>query len=290
MYKIAILGCENSHANTFLNYIIKDKLYTDIEVVGVYSDDTEAAEKLSREYGVYTAKSFDEFAGKTDGILITARHGANHYKYAKPYLGTGIPMFIDKPITISEKEAVDLKKELIKNGVRVCGGSVLKYPDMIRELKKNVAEKTYGQCYGGLLRAPINMVNDYGDFYFYSQHLVQAMCEIFGYYPNSVKAYVNQDVITCVVRYDEYDVNLVYVDGNSHYYAGINCEKNAGFSEFKLDGCFEREFETFYGLLKGGEQSESYDDFIAPVFILNAIDRSIKSGKEEKITRQDAIV
>ena len=41
MYKIAILGCENSHANSFLDFIIKDKLYTDIEVVGVYSDDIE---------------------------------------------------------------------------------------------------------------------------------------------------------------------------------------------------------------------------------------------------------
>ena len=29
MKKIAILGCENSHANVFLNYIIKDKLYND---------------------------------------------------------------------------------------------------------------------------------------------------------------------------------------------------------------------------------------------------------------------
>ncbi len=290
MYKIAILGCENSHANTFLKYIIKDKLYTDIEVVGIYSDDTQAAEKLSREYGVYAANSFDEFAGMVDGVIITARHGDNHYKFAKPYISAGIPMFIDKPITISESEAVELKNDLIKSKTRVCGGSVLRFPEIIRDLKKAVNEKTYGRCYGGFLRAPISMTNDYGDFYFYSQHLVQATCEIFGYYPNSVMAYVNKDVITCVVRYDEYDVNLAFVDGNYDYYAGINCENNAVFSGFKLDGCFEREFELFYGLLKGGEQSESYDDFIAPVFIINAIDRSIKSGKEEKVMRQDDIV
>ena len=61
MYKIAILGCENSHADSFLDFIIKDKLYTDIEVVGVYSDDLEAAQKLNETYGVYVAKSYDEF-------------------------------------------------------------------------------------------------------------------------------------------------------------------------------------------------------------------------------------
>lgn len=290
MYKIAILGCENSHANVFLNYIIKDKLYTDIEVVGVYSDDTAAAEALSQEYGVYVAKSYDEFVGKIDGVLITARHGDSHYKFAKPYISTGIPMFIDKPITISEKEAVEMRNDLMENGVRVCGGSVLRFPDIIGELKKNIAEKTYGRCYGGFLRAPVSMVNDFGNFYFYSQHLVQAMCEIFGYYPNSVKAFENKGAITCVVRYDEYDVTVVYTDEDYTYYVGINCEKKAGFSEYNFDGCFEREFDSFYQILKGGEQHESYDDFIAPVFILNAIYRSITSGNEEKVTRQEDIV
>ena len=127
MYKIAILGCENSHANTFLNFVIKDKIYTDVEVVGVYSDNLEAANKLNEVYGVYVAKSYDEFVGKVDGIMIVARHGDNHYKYAKPYIESGIPMFIDKPITISETDALELKEELIKSGTKVCGGSVCRY-------------------------------------------------------------------------------------------------------------------------------------------------------------------
>ncbi len=286
MYKIAILGCENSHADTFLDFIIKDKLYTDIEVVGVYSDDTEAAEKLNETYGVYVGKSYDEFVGKVDGIMITARHGDNHYKYAKPYLESGIPMFIDKPITISEDEARALKADLIKHNIRVSGGSVCKYPDYIKELKKAVREKEYGAVYGGMLRAPIENINPYGNFFFYSQHQVQAMCEIFGLYPNSVKAFVNGDVINCTVRYDEYDVNLVFVECNYKYCAGINCENEAIFKEYTLDGCFEKEFESFYKILTGGEQAETYEDFIAPVFILNALDRSIKSGNEEKVLRQ----
>ena len=63
MYKIAILGCENSHANSFLDYIIKDKLYNDIEVIGVYSDDMEAAQKLNETYGVYVASAYNSAAG-----------------------------------------------------------------------------------------------------------------------------------------------------------------------------------------------------------------------------------
>jgi len=52
-----------------------------------------------------------------------------------------------------------------------------------------------------------------------------------------------------------------------------------------LDGCFEQEFESFYRLLKGDEQHQSYEDFFAPVFILNAIEKSLKNNKEITVNR-----
>ena len=70
MYKLAILGCENSHADNFLSLIRSEKL--DIEAVGVYSHVPEAAEKLSEKYGVYAAKSYlfavDEFDDINEGL------------------------------------------------------------------------------------------------------------------------------------------------------------------------------------------------------------------------------
>ena len=124
MYKLAILGCENSHANSFLNHVKETKYKDFVEFVGVYSDEIDAANKLAEEFGVYVAKDYDEFVGKVDAVVITARHGDNHYKYAKPYLKTGIPMFIDKPITISETEANEFLKVLKERNIRVSGGSV----------------------------------------------------------------------------------------------------------------------------------------------------------------------
>ena len=192
-------------------------------------------------------------------------------------------MFIDKPITVSEEDALALRDELVKNKIRVSGGSVCKYPALVRELGEAVKSESYGKVFGGMLRAPVSLDNPYGGFFFYSQHLVQAMCTVFGYYPESVKAYVNGGIITCLVRYSGYDVTLVYTVDNYTYAAGINCEKIAKYEDYTLDGCFEQEFAAFYNVLTGGEAEESYDDFIAPVFILNAIDRSIKSGNEEAV-------
>ena len=43
---------------------------------------------------------------------------------------------------------------------------------------------------------------------------------------------------------------------------------------------FKAEFDEFYSLLKGGEQRLSYEDFIAPVFVMNAVNQSLESKRE----------
>lgn len=281
MYKVAILGCENSHADFFLDYITNE--VDDVEVAGIYSDEEEATKRLHEQFGVSVAENYDAFAGKIDGLIITARHGDNHYKYAKPYIESGIPMFIDKPITVSEEDAVAFMQELEANNVRISGGSICKYAPYVQELKKAVENETYGPVLGGSLRAPIAFDSIYGGFFFYAQHMVQVMCEIFGNYPKSVQAFQNGKTCTCVFRYEAYDVTGVFVDGNYTYYAGISCENGCKGDVYTLDTCSKTEFEAFYHILKGGGQEQSYKDFIAPVFIMNAIYRSMQSGKEEEV-------
>lgn len=283
MYKIAILGCENSHANSFLDAVINDKIVDDIEFAGVYSDDREAAEKLHEKFGVAVAENYEAFVGKVDGIIITARHGDNHYKYAKPYIESGIPMFIDKPITCTEEDAKAFMEELKAHNVPVCGGSACVYTDWIQKLKKDVKERPYGKVLGGYLRAPKLTLEQYGGFFFYSQHLVQVMTEIFGSAAKTVRAVETNGTYNCQVGYEDYDVNLVFVEDNHLYYAGVSHEKAYDGETYGLDDCFKREFMGFYDLLCGKPQRQSYEEFFASVYIMNAIDRAIKSGEEEVI-------
>jgi predicted dehydrogenase len=247
-------------------------------------------QKLNEEFGVYAMKSYDEFVDVADGIIVTARHGDNHYKYAKPYIKKGIPMFIDKPITVSEEDAVDFMKELKANNIKVCGGSMCVFASLVQEYAKAVKEKTYGEVYGGYVRAPINMDNPYGGFFFYSQHLVQMMCEMFGYYPNSVTAIKHDNHYNCLFNYDNVDVKGTYINGNYRYYAGIDCADGSLLEPCEFGTAFVDEFMHFYTILTGGEMHQSYDDFFAPVFILNAIVRSYENGgKCEKILRAEDI-
>lgn len=280
MKRIAILGCENSHAKTFLGYIKNDPAYADVRVDGVYSDDAVAAQKLHDDFGVPVLPSFDALAGNVDGVVITARHGDSHYKFAKPYLKYGVPLFVDKPVTIKEDEALALAREAKRAGVRLTGGSCLKFEKTVRALREKAKDAV-----GGFVRAPVSLKNAYGDFYFYAQHLIEAAMHIFGRYPRSVTALpCGDDKLTVTLRYNGFDVCCLFVEENYFYYAQVQTTDGQTGGELNVDdSCFAAEFAEFYRLLCGEKQELSYEDFISPVFVLNAVQRALISGKEEKV-------
>ena len=286
MKKIAILGCENSHATHFIKFIKEKKEFSDVEVVGVYSDERASAEKLNADFGVPVMDNYTDAVGKLDGLIITARHGDNHLRYAKPYIDSGIPMFIDKPITVSESDVIEFMRLLSEKGVRISGGSSLKQDVYVQKLKEERLSEKDGKTLGGYLRAPLSLENAYGGFYFYAQHLVEMVCEIFGRFPISVTAKKNGGQIHVLFHYEDYDCVGLFANDSYLYYVSRMSEN--GTSSYEISNSHDwyyPEFSEFYGLLSGNGQSASYESFASPVFVINAIARSLESGKEEPVGR-----
>ena len=286
MKRIAILGCENSHANAFLTAISEKKEFSDVSVVGVYSDKREASEKLNKKFGVPILENYADAVSKIDGLIITARHGNNHYKYAKPYIESGVPMFIDKPITISEAEAVEFMRALKEHGIRISGGSSLKQDVYVRKLKEEAVAEIGGKTIGGYVRAPYQSDSVYGGFYFYAQHMVEMVSEIFGRFPLSVTTKQNGKQIHVLFHYENYDCVGLFCDKNNFYYVSRMSEGAASsYAIPTTNDWFYDEFAEFYGILSGKEQTATYEEFAAPVFVMNAIERSLNSGKEEAVRK-----
>lgn len=285
MKKIVILGCENSHADKFLDILKTNESFADISVIGVYSDETAEAEKLAEKYGVHSMASYDEAVGLVDGVIVTARHGANHYKYAKPYIASGVPMFIDKPITADTGEALAFMRELRAAGVRVTGGSSLRIAPEVQALAEEARTDVGGKTVGGTVRAPLDPDPAYGGFWFYSQHLVEMVGEIFGRYPKAVRALRKGDMTSVLFRYEDYDVNGLFCEHSWQYFVSRFAEKRSSAIDVVSRGAvwFPVELELFKSLLEGEEQPTSYDDFIAPIFVIDAIMRALESGREEAV-------
>lgn len=287
MKKIVILGCENTHANGFLDIITKNPDYADIQVVGVYSEDAEAAKKLNAAYGVPVMATCDELVGQVDGVVVTARHGNKHYEFAKPYIASGVPMFIDKPITIDEDEAVAFMQELKENNILVTGGSMLRFNYLVRHVGDATRKEIAGKTIGGIVRAPLYPTNPNGGFYFYAQHLVEMVMTGFGRFPQAVQCCVDESLNRVVLfHYENFTVTGYYTNGGNEYYSArfSRLGTQGGYVPTNTGEAQLAEFQEFAQLMyEGGKMVLSYEELIAPVFVMNAIERAAVSGGVEPV-------
>ena len=110
------------------------------------------------------------------------------------------------------------------------------------------------------------------------------VCEIFGRFPLSVEAKQNGKQINVLFHYENYDCVGLFCDGSYLYYAARMAEKaSKSFEIPTTSDWYYREFKEFAEILCGGDQTCTYEEFISPVFIMNAIERSLESGKAEEI-------
>ena len=282
MYKIVILGCENSHANNFLR-LIADGAYPEIEVIGIYSNEPEAVQKLHDQFGTPILNDFADAVGQVDGVMITARHGDNHYKYAKPYMDAGIPMFIDKPITCTEEEAVTFMREAKARGIRLCGGSTCAALAETLALAEDVRTEALGVIRGGAVVSPYQPNSPYGGFTFYAQHLIEIMTTIFGEGIERVLVDAREDAMTFTARYADYSVQATYLEKISYYSASVYGGKAVRNEILRFTPeSFRHEMNDMLALLRGEPMKKSYESFIYPVFIMNALMRA-KDGAWEKV-------
>ena len=286
MYRVGILGAENSHANRFIEIFNGVKKFTgveypDIRVVGVYSRYPDVCGKLA-EMGKleFIADNPEDMLGKVDAVMVTARDGKYHLPYAWPYIEAGLPAFIDKPFTNSREDAVELVNLAKSKNVPLCGGSTVK---LAADVKMLAFARTdgVGKVQGGTAAAPVDMNNEYGDFYFYSSHLAEMSMTIFGYQPRSVHAFRSGDCVTAVVHYDGFDVTNQFIEHNYTYEASVyGTDKSV---HRVIDGSmnYVNECALFADMLHTGTMKHSFARLAAPVFYINAVKESYENGGRE---------
>jgi predicted dehydrogenase len=294
MYRIGIIGTENSHAMAFSKIVnLPDpetgKLrYPDVRIVGVYGPDEESAKRIMDEVGVdFIAKNPEEFHGKVDAMCITCRKGSLHYKYAIPFVEKGMPVFVDKPFTSDVAEGERLIEAAKKSGAKLLGGSSVKYAGdavILKQIVKQITAK------GELITAGLNFaadpVSEYDGFFFYASHLTETALEIFGKDVKSLLTVEKSGSRISIWRYPEFDITLNFTKGthessalifalNGNIYREINGGRYADSSL-----AYRQQIECFIHLLRTGEMPVSYEDLVLPVKLISAIEESVKSGKE----------
>lgn len=290
MYRIGILGSENSHAMAFAKIFNgldgEADRYPDVRVVAVGGHFPEESEKVKEACHLdFVADSPKDMLGKVDAVMVTARHGGFHAEFALPFLDAGIPAFIDKPFCADPGEAVALAKKARDRGIPLVGGSSTKDVYDVLTLRNLVRTENQGKVLGGAVNAPLNRENPYGGFFFYSSHLAEISMTIFGYDPISVDAHESGGGVTAIAHYADYDVANHFIDGTGYYSAAVFTKNRPVLREIDISMCYRHECAQFVDMLRTGKMAHSYEELVYPVFYLDAVEKAYRTGNRQSLPK-----
>jgi hypothetical protein len=155
--RVGIIGLDTSHSVAFtkaLNATDPAPELKGYKVVAAYpkgSNDIESSTKRIPGYteevkklGVEIVDSIEKLLKKVDVILLETNDGRPHLEQALMVLKSGKPMFIDKPVAGSLKDAIAIYAAAKKYNVPVFSSSSLRYMESVQDVVKGKAGAVSG--------------------------------------------------------------------------------------------------------------------------------------------------
>lgn len=289
MFRIGILGSDNSHALMFAKLCnIPDEngeyLYDDVRVTAIYGfdDDPEHTKKVADEGGIeFIAHSPENFYGTVDAVMVVYRQGSLHVPHILPFIEKGYPVWIDKPIAESITDINILRESVEKNNALITGGSNIKYNYEILTLKNKISNGSLGDVNGGYMNFPADLMSEYGGIFFYGSHLCEMCLSVFGYDVKSVYAVSAEPTNTIVtVRYTDKLVALNFNGKTSKYFMTVHGAKNSVTLELDISVIYRLGFDQFVWMLRTKRMPLTFANLVTPVYMLHAIKKSLNEGVE----------
>jgi len=188
--KLGMIGLDTSHATAFTEILNKPDAPGHVaggKVVAAFkasSADIPSSvstvegyvTKLQQDFAVKMVGSIEDLCAQVDAVLIESVDGRPHLEQARKVIAAHKPVFIDKPIGGSLRDAVEIFRLAKEAGVPVFTASAYRYYDSMVELKKaNVGELRSAISYG-----PAHLEEHHPDLFWYGIHPTEALYTVLG--------------------------------------------------------------------------------------------------------------
>ncbi|MBX3178339.1 MAG: Gfo/Idh/MocA family oxidoreductase [Candidatus Hydrogenedentes bacterium] len=188
--KVGIIGLDTSHVTAFTK-LLNDKEnpahIPGAKVVAAYkggSDDIESSysrvdgytAELQNNYGVQIVDTIEELCTLVDAVLLESVDGRPHLEQVKPVFAAGKPVFIDKPVAGTLKDAIEIYKLGKQHNVKWFSSSSYRYyPSMTALMQEDV-----GALRGAISFGPAHLEEHHPDLFWYGVHPVEALYTAMG--------------------------------------------------------------------------------------------------------------
>jgi len=281
VYKIGIVGTDNSHALVFskiANGIDKENFVPGFKVTHVFGLNEEENRKVAEEGHVENiVHDINEMIGKIDVAFIEFRHGGLHLEYAKPFIENKIPVFVDKPLAATTYDARKIIEIAKDNQVLLTSFSTLRFTDVVQELKQLFLRE---QPVLLSVLGPGDMYSEHGGLIFYGIHCAEIFNEIAGTGVEKVFAIKKGKNLVASLNHKKFLGSIKIAAEMPYVFAVEGLTKNSYFSrEVNLKSCYKNGMIKIKEMLDKKQWILSEREMFEPVALIKAIEESLSSSK-----------
>lgn len=281
MIQIGMIGSDNSHAAAFSRLAnLTDEhgefRFPDIRITHILGDTLSSAQHVAETCSIpHIVTRQDELFSAVDAVMIVYRHGGRHYEAALPFLKRGIPVWIDKPITLDADQCRSLIAAAREHDTVLAGGSTCKYcPGVLllqQEFRRLQKEST---VISGAFNFPGELNSPYGGIFFYGGHAAEILFTIFGTDYRCIKADVHCGNVIALIKYDTFTVTVNFSQV-SQFYGTIYSPAQVVQIPIDISSVYEKGFSKFIKALRNNRPVEPLKDLIRPVLFLKDLEQAI---------------
>jgi predicted dehydrogenase len=283
--KIGIIGAENSHTEHITKIINIEKLVQGFTVDYVWGETEKFAKAVSQKGQIPNiVKESTDMLGKIDALIVDHRHPRYHLKAALPFIKLGVPSFIDKPFCYRSEEGKEFLKLAKKHNTPVTSFSVLVHQKCFLDFVKKIQK--VGDILAGETWGPCDLKSQWGGVFFYGIHQVDMALKAFGYDVKKVSVTNNGNGTTGQMMYPDGKIVTMYLikEGCPGFGIGVIGADKVIHQRIVMDKVqYLTGVKTFCKMFKTGIEPESSDEMLMPIKVLEALERSVKSGKIEGV-------
>lgn len=225
IFKVGLIGLDTSHVTAFtgrFNEPDNPKHVPGARVTAAFKggspDIPSSADRiegftvvLTEKYGVKLYDTIEEMCKHVDVVMLESVDGRPHLEQVIPVFEAGLPVFIDKPIAGSLKDAIEIYKLSKKHGIPCWSSSSLRYYPGVVE----VAEAEKGELKGAIAYGPATLEPTHPDFFWYGIHPTESLFTVMGRGVKSVTRTFTPDNDVITGTWADGKVGVVYGIRNS---------------------------------------------------------------------------
>lgn len=188
--RVGIIGLDTSHVIAFTELLNNPAAKNHVpggKVVVAFkggSPDIESSwsrvdgytQQLQEKYGVKIVDSIEALCHEADVVMLESVDGRPHLAQVKPVFKAGKPVFIDKPVAGTLRDAIAIFRLARESNVPCFSSSSLRYYPGLIELKN----AKFGTLKGAISTGPCHLEPHHPDLYWYGVHPAEALYAVMG--------------------------------------------------------------------------------------------------------------